>query len=628
MSTHGEIDYESIPQFLRPSCERWLSQDRNTATRSEIMNLICNRDWNELHNRFDARIAFGTAGLRARMEAGFSRMNTLVVIQATQGLALYVKRQFPDNLVAVVGHDHRHHSHEFAAVTAATFLEAGFKVYYLNDKNHFTHTPMVPFTVDQVEASVGVMITASHNPKMDNGYKVYYANGCQIIPPHDKGIAASIDENLNLWTNAWKSEEVIDSNLARGTFIYAQKEMTSKYVSKMCKSLVIEGTKSLLETAKPWFVYTAMHGVGGSIFSRIMGEILGLKSGRDYLEVEQQCKPDPDFPTVSFPNPEEKGALDLSIALADRNGISLVLANDPDADRFSAAVKKPETGKWQQLSGNQIGFLFAYYEFQCYEQKSTEFKKSHPLAMLSSTVSSQMIKRMAEIEGFYFEDTLTGFKWIGNRAISLVQEGYYIPFSFEEAIGYMFPQMEFDKDGISAAVVFLQAYKLWSSNSHKNPLDLLKQGYERYGFFKEYNGYFYVSKPEILIDLFAKVRQYRNMSGKCYPTEIGSEFDVISFRDLTLGFQSDTKDHKPTLPVDPSSQMITVAAKLRNSDDREQIRFTLRGSGTEPKLKVYIESCAQSESRALSLAKLASEVLQREWLMPGVGGLSKEFHRT
>lgn len=616
---------ESIPLDLRDSVALWLAQDGNDETRMEIIELCKDKNWAELHKRLDTRILFGTAGLRSRMEAGFSRMNTLVVLQATQGLVRYIKNQYPDNLVAVVGHDHRYYSKEFASATAATFLEAGYKVYYLNEGDTFVHTPMVPFTVNQVNASVGVMITASHNPKMDNGYKVYYSNGCQIISPHDKGIAHSIDENLNPWPNAWKWNKTISKGLENGSLIYARKEMTSLYVKKMGTSLVDKDNKILLKKGKPWFVYTPMHGVGYDIFHEIASKILGLKADEDFYGVKEQLYPDPGFPTVSFPNPEEAGALDLAIRLADSNGIALAIANDPDADRFSAAIKDDRTGAWKQLTGNEIGFLFASYEFQKYRERATRCPSLQPLAMLNSTVSSQMIKKMAEKEGFHFEETLTGFKWIGNRAFDLEKRGFYVPFGFEEAIGYMFPIMEHDKDGVSAAIVFLQAYIEWSQNQ-KNPLDILEDGFQLYGVFKEKNGYYLVNEPSMIQKVFDYIRNDYTPAQSLYPQLIGEELSVITFRDLTVGFQSDTNDHKPTLPTDPSSQMITVTARpIDDAESSESVRFTIRGSGTEPKLKVYIEAIAQSETRANELAHLTWNVLQKEWFRPEATGLTTTF---
>lgn len=619
---------DKIPEDLKGKIGEWLKVDENPETINEVLSLCEEGNWTGLHKRFDQRIVFGTAGLRACMEAGFSRINTLVVLQATQGLSKYIKTQFPNNLVAVVGHDHRFHSKEFAEVTATVFLAAGFKVYYLNPSDSFVHTPLVPFAVNEVNASVGVMITASHNPKMDNGYKVYYANGCQIIPPHDKNIAACIDENLQPWKDSWNSKKMIPKALNDGNLEYTRNEIFQKYVDKMNKTLVhIKEFSTTNNPRSPWLVYTPMHGVGYDIFHKIASECLNLEEELDYLCVPEQIIPDPSFPTVSFPNPEERGALDIAIALAQKNNISLVLANDPDADRFSVAVKNKQTDVWQQLTGNEIGFLLAYHSLEQYNKLDPQLKKYNPLAMLNSTVSSQMIKKMAEVEGFHYEDTLTGFKWIGNKAVDLEKRGYMVLFGFEEAIGYMFPAMEHDKDGISAAVVFLQASYEWEKLEQMSPLDILEQGFKKYGVFKEYNGYYKLSDLSMTDQIFAYFRNEYTKESEHYPSHIGKELQILTFRDLTVGYQSDTENHVPNLPVDPSSQMITMTAKplVDSASGDDSIRFTIRGSGTEPKLKVYIEAYAQSKTEANSLAHMTWDVLKREWFRPEETGLTTNF---
>ncbi|KAG0671165.1 Phosphoglucomutase-3 [Maudiozyma exigua] len=626
MAIEMECSLEQIPADLQVPILKWLAQDKNIETRDEIVNLCNDHNWEELHKRFDKRIVFGTAGLRSSMEAGFSRMNSLVVLQTSQGLATYLKKVNPNNLTFVIGHDHRLHSEEFADVTTAIFLKAGFKVYSLNAKNELVHTPMVPFSVDHLQAAAGVMITASHNPMMDNGYKVYYANGCQIIPPHDHNIAKAIDENLEPWSNDWDWENVMAQGKKNGKLVYIKGSMTKTYLESIEKSLLdVSLLPQLSEmSGSPWFVYTPMHGVGQEIFESIVTNVFNLKEGADYICVPDQVVPDPTFPTVSFPNPEEKGALDLAIKLAENNGIRLVLANDPDADRFSIAVKDPRTGVWKQISGDEIGFLFATYEFQRYQKFDDRFRKEHPLAIVNSTVSSQLIKRMSEVEGFLYNDTLTGFKWIGNRTRDLEKEGYYVPLGYEEAIGYMFPQMEHDKDGISALTVFLQAYTSWILDSNKYPLDVLEDGFKKYGYFKQYNGYYKLPNQKLINEIFDYIRNKYEPNGT-YPRVIGGQLYVQVFRDLTTGFQSDTPDHKPLLPVDPSSQMITVIAKQNYESEKEVIRFTMRGSGTEPKLKVYIEACAESETKANYLTKATWELLKKEWFRPDVTGLKTDF---
>lgn len=614
-----------VPGDLNGVLTLWLAQDGDEETRGEVLELCRAEQWSELRERLGKRLQFGTAGLRAQMGAGFNRMNALVVIQATQGLAQYVKRQQPERLVAVVGHDHRWRSQRFALATAATLVEAGFTVHLLNGHNRYVHTPMVPFAVNEMGAAVGVMITASHNPATDNGYKVYYSNGCQIIPPHDRGIAQAIEENLELWPRAWKWDEVLEEALNSGTLLHDRGILCCGYASKMEAFLVDKALTGAIKNGKPWFVYTPMHGVGYEVFSKIVERTMGLVADEDYLCVTEQQQPDPSFPTVRFPNPEEKGALDLAIALAEANDISLVLANDPDADRFSVAYKDPTTRAWRQLTGNEIGFLFATYEYQRYQALDDEFKKKHPLAMLNSTVSSQMMKKMAETEGFHYVETLTGFKWLGNRAFDLEAIGYYVAFGFEEAIGYMFPSITHDKDGIAAAVVFLQAYRKWLDSENKTLSMIIEEGYQKYGVFKEYNGYYIVDNPAKTDEVFHYIRNEYPKGHDPYPYQVGDQLTVTYYRDLTEGYESDTVQNIPTLPVDPSSHMITVCAKIAGTNATETVRFTIRGSGTEPKLKVYIEACAKTEEQAQKNARTTWETLKREWFRPDITGLTTNF---
>ncbi|CCF56688.1 hypothetical protein KAFR_0B03920 [Kazachstania africana CBS 2517] len=612
---------EYVPERLKVSCDRWLRYDQNEETRSEILTIIGRKDWKELGNRLEGRIPFGTAGLRGRMEAGFTRMNSLVILQTSQGLAQYIMEKFPQNLSVVVGHDHRYHSKEFADITVATFLNAGFKVFYLNTENEFVHTPLVPYSVDKLRSACGVMITASHNPKDDNGYKVYYSNGCQIIPPHDKNIALTIEKNLTPWSKDWNWKDLFSTEERNGNLEFNGNKMFLAYVQDITRYVFTNGSP-MLKTGKPWFVYTPMHGVGHKIFGQIAKQVLGLSENVDYFSVPEQIKPDPSFPTVSFPNPEEKGALDMAIQLAEREGLTLIIANDPDADRFSAAVKDKRSHEWRQLSGNEIGSLFAIFKLQEHKEKAASRK---PLAMLNSTVSSQMLKKMAQVEGFHYEETLTGFKWIGNRALQLEQQGYDVCFGYEEAIGYMFPCMEHDKDGIIASVVFLHMYSKWLELEGLGPLDVLDLCFEKYGVFSEYNGYYTVEEPALIESVFSYIRDEYCPKARPYPEKLGREFFLTSFRDLTLGYQSDTIDFKPTLPVDASSQMITATLKPERTVGHEEIRFTIRGSGTEPKLKVYIESHAANKEAAANLAHLTWNVLRREWFRPEITGLKTSF---
>jgi phosphoglucomutase len=511
------------------------------------------------------------------MGAGFSLMNDVTVLQASQGLASYVGRGS-----VVIGHDHRLNSQRFAEITATVFLLKGFKVHYLVNDEHdgFVPTPLVPFTVDQMGASVGVMITASHNPALDNGYKVYWSNGCQIIPPRDDEIATAILENLEPLEGSHDLKRAIDEGLKNGQLEYVKTRMIDRYIQHL-KQLVKK------QVTIP-FVYTPMHGVGLEAFART-AQLLNTF----VTTVTEQSEPDPFFSTVKFPNPEEKGALELAMARADELGIKLIIANDPDADRFSAAVK---VGEWRQLTGNELGFLFANHIL-----KTTDAPLDK-VYMVNSTVSSQMINAMSKKLGFHYVETLTGFKWIGNKAIDLESKGYEVPFGFEEAIGFMFNGIH-DKDGISSAVVFLQMAQQWQEEG-TNALEVLEQGFKNFGYFKEYNSYYTVHDPSFIKPVFEKIRGGYDE----YPEHIG-DFKVTYWRDLTIGYDSSTLDHRPLLPVDSGSQMITAVI----SRDQGQIRFTMRGSGTEPKLKVYVEAQADGEDEALALAQQVWNLLKKEW---------------
>ncbi|THW39315.1 hypothetical protein D6D22_06354 [Aureobasidium pullulans] len=577
-----------MDQTLQNLVKEWLRLDQDESTRSEIERLAAESNTVELQSRLQKRIAFGTAGLRGRMEAGFSRMNSLTVIQASQGLAEYLLRSETDVKTRgiVIGRDARHNSDKFAKLVAAVFVAKGIPVKWLGQ----VHTPLVPYTVAHLNAAAGVMVTASHNPAADNGYKVYWGNGCQIIPPHDAGIAKSIEENLEPIT--WDMEVV-----ERGGPLVtnALRQVEAGYMSTVARNASISNSESSLP-----FVYTPMHGVGLPFFTSVMKQ-LGLENKMHV--VQEQAHPDPDFPTVRFPNPEEKGALDLAKQVADRNGVNLILANDPDADRFAAAEKVE--GEWRQLTGNQMGVLLASHVLDTYQPRSN----SKGLAMLSSTVSSKMLAGMVAADGkFHWEETLTGFKWLGNRSRDLQQQGYDALFAYEEAIGYMFSEVVFDKDGVAAAAVFLAACNRWNKEG-LTPWTKYNQLCEKYGYFEDANTYFISPSSDVTNAVFERIRQNK-------PTHVGRR-SILRWRDLTIGYDSATPDNKPTLPVDKSSQMISCELD-------GNVHFTVRGSGTEPKIKFYIEGSASTSAEAKASAHEVLEDLMREWFKPEENGLKRE----
>ena len=569
--------------------ELWLQQDKDQETRSQIEELLKKDELEELELRLRKRIAFGTAGLRSSMKAGFAHMNSLTVLAASQGLADYVISQHddtPDQLAIAVGYDARHNSEKFARLAAATFLEKGLKVLWFGQ---ICHTPMVPFAVSHYKAAAGVMVTASHNPKNDNGYKVYWSNGSQIIPPHDAGIAKAIDEvkEILTWdTNLVDSHERVQRVFAEAAKLYLD------HIRELVWPL------PSVEQAMP-FTYTPMHGVGLTMMKQI-AYMLWFR-GHFMREVAAQAQPDPEFPTIPFPNPEEKGALDLAMQEASKNNTDIIIANDPDADRFSVAQRIAK-GQYHQFTGNQIGILFASFVFETYAGDKSK------LAMLASTVSSRMLASMAAKEGFHFQDTLTGFKWLGNVAQDLQKQGYDPAFAFEEAIGFMFPTVVWDKDGIAAAAVFLTAWQRWKKQG-MTPWQKLQQLYKTYGYFEDANTYLISPAPEVTNRAFDDIRK---SNGGNRPVKLGKR-DILRWRDLTLGYDSGTADKKPILPVDASAQMITC--------ELENLVFTVRGSGTEPKIKLYIEGKGDTSEEAKQLAQEVLQDLLTEWFKPEVYGL-------
>ncbi|MCJ1411763.1 Phosphoglucomutase-3 [Ptychographa xylographoides] len=570
---------ETFPVAVLNLANEWLRLDRDPATRSEIAELLKCGAIQELTARMKPRITFGTAGLRARMEAGFSRMNELTVTQTSQGLASYLLQNVNGAAEkgVVIGYDARHNSKRFALKAAEAFHTKGIQIWW---HDSIVHTPMIPYSVNRLGAAAGIMITASHNPAADNGYKVYGSNSCQINSPADKMIAATILENLE--PISYRPDQDGEALLKIGQdghlrFRNVSHQLIPDYHTQIQGLLF----SPLNPKITPRFVYTPLHGVGLSFLTEGLRRAFepGIsgseKSSEDVHSimkvVRSQARPDPDFPTVKYPNPEESGALDLAEALADEEEISLVFANDPDADRFSIAEKVD--GVWHQLTGDQVGVFLGYYMYQLESHTKS-------MTMLTSAVSSQMLASMGEHEGFTVEETLTGFKWLGNRALTL---GSNVVFGYEEALGYMFPQFVRDKDGIAAALVFLKACSEWNS-----PWAKLQELYQKYGYFENLNTYWRCAEPHLVAAAFAKIRQSTK--------ELPFSRKLDRYRDLTLGIDTGTADQKPVLPTDNNTQMITFW--LSGSDFDDGIRFTIRASGTEPKVKIYLECRSDQQGQA------------------------------
>lgn len=579
--------------------QQWAAWDPNPLTKKHMIEA----DDEKLSQMFSKRIGFGTAGLRARMQPGPTGMNDVVVFQTAQGIIEYYSQESADikKKILVIGYDHRASpewnlsSKTFALVTALVARHRpDWKCVLLED---YVATPMVPFSMQKLKKDddkntlvVGIMVTASHNPAQDAGYKVYGPDACQIRSPVDAGIAAAILENLEPWGDYGKELEDLRNGdnkekvcLGLGT---DAKPYIDTYFEALAQSGLItnQASKMTIPVEKqPRFCYTALHGVGYPFAVRSF-ETFGLSS---FISVPSQQSTNPLFPTVPFPNPEERGALDLAQAHAKQHNCCIVLANDPDADRLAVAEFCQDTRTWTVLTGDQMGALFAWW------LSSTMKGKCHrPMAMCTSTVSSQLVAEMCRKKGLHVEDTLTGFKWIGARASELHRSGEYnFVFAYEEAIGFCCGAVVFDKDGISALSVFaeltLAVYE--KGLTLKGQLQAL---YHEYGEFVSNNGYYIMSDSSVTIPIFAhmcrvlKIPTSTEEMAKTNWTDGSTavvSYPVASVRYLgEPGFDSKTPDQRPTLPTSSSSPMLTV--RFCNGCVAQ-----FRASGTEPKFKYYIE---------------------------------------
>ena len=516
---------------LFSKAQDWLNQDPDQETRAELEQLLSQaKSGNaeaqaELTNRFDGRLQFGTAGLRGRLQAGSMGMNRVLVAQAAGGLAAYLK-DYDKTPSIVIGYDGRKNSDVFARDTAEIMAGAGIKAYLLPRK---LPTPVLAYAIQYFDATAGVMVTASHNPPEDNGYKVYLGKengGGQIVLPADKDIAALIDK-------------VAAGNIAdlprSQDFTILNDEIVDAYIAK---------TASLAKEPKADinYVYTAMHGVGYEVLSKTLAKA-GLPQPH---VVAEQVWPDGTFPTVNFPNPEEKGALDLAIKVAKENNAEFIIANDPDADRLAVAVPDAK-GNWKPLHGNVIGCYLGWYLAKQYHAQG---KKG---VLACSLVSSPALAEIAKKYGFDSEETLTGFKYIG-KVNGLL-------FGFEEALGYLVdPDKVRDKDGISAAIVFLDLVRSLKKEG-KTLADYAAD------FTKEFGAYV-SGQISIRVSDLSEIGKLMSVLRNNPPAEVGG-FKVATFLDHTK--------------TDRQSDILVFV--LENGS-----RLIARPSGTEPKIKFYLDA--------------------------------------
>jgi phosphomannomutase len=541
---------------------RWMAADPDPETAAETAALLASNDMAGLRDQFGSRLTFGTAGLRGPIAAGPNRMNRLVVRQSAAGLGQRIRTEGPDYAKrgVVIGFDARHKSDAFASDTARVFAAQGIPVFLFA---HIIPTPVLAFAVTYLGCAAGVMVTASHNPPQDNGYKVYWGDGPQIVSPLDTEIAAEIDGVAASVASPLLSPDgdplirFVDSSVI---------EAYHAGVSNLDTRTSDATTRSQLR-----IVYTAMHGVGGASMLRVFHEA----GFTNVSPVAEQLSPDPDFPTVAFPNPEEPGALELSYVHARSTDAHLIIANDPDADRMSAAIPDPSRmGGWRQLRGDEVGWLLAQHLLNV----STD---AGPDRLVATTiVSSSLLSLMAAKHGVHYSETLTGFKWLARNVLAHRELGHVHVLSYEEALGYSVGTLVLDKDGLSAALVLadLAAARHAAGSSLVEALVEIEAEYGRFETEQQSLRFEGVDAEEQMASLMNRLRA--NL-----PTSIAG-VAVTSVRDIAT--------------ETPSADVVI----LRLGENGAVGRVTVRPSGTEPKCKVYYEVVSHGSPPTVSIDAL------------------------
>ncbi|MFN0061110.1 MAG: phospho-sugar mutase [Myxococcaceae bacterium] len=560
---------------LRRRAETWLADDPDPETVSELQGLLARDAKGELRERFGASLTFGTAGLRGVLGAGPNRMNRAVVRRVTAGLARYLLAHVPDaaRRGVVVGRDARRWSDVFAQDAAGVLAAHGILAHVFDG---VVPTPVCAFAVTQLDAAAGVMVTASHNPPEYNGYKVYWGNGAQIVPPHELGISGEIERvgparDVPLLARA-EAE-------AKGRYRAIRSNLGQQYLDAIDGlRLVPQGDATLS------LVYTALHGVGGH-----WAETALRRAGYSRLAcVADQHQPDGAFPTVRFPNPEEPGALDLARGLAESLKADVVLANDPDADRL-AVMARDGAGALRMLSGNELGVLLGHYLLTA---RRVSAKK--PL-VITTVVSSTQLRSIAHALNAEYEETLTGFKWIANQAIARERDaGAHFLFGYEEALGYCVGSVVRDKDGLSAALLAAELAAVCRATG-ETLLGRLERLQREFGLSvgRQHNvTHAGVSGAQHIAAWMNALR--------------GSPPEAVGTRRVTEFIDYQTGERLP-----PTNMLVFALG--------EGTRVIVRPSGTEPKVKFYFElregvAASETVSEARRRAESGLDELVQDFL--------------
>ncbi|MCL2762893.1 MAG: phospho-sugar mutase [Treponema sp.] len=550
----------------------YIARERDAGFRAEVEELMAQANEKELEDRFYRDLEFGTGGLRGVIGGGYNRMNTLVVKSATQGLATYLIKAFPEKaaagkLSAAIAYDSRRYSAEFAEAAALIFAANGIKTWLFSGMRP---TPELSFAIRHLGCDTGIVVTASHNPPQYNGYKAYWNDGSQVIHPHDTGI---IDEVNNVKTiNEISRQEALD----KGLLCIIDKEVDEPYQA-MVKSRLFRPELIQEKAGEVKIVFTPLHGTGALHVEKVLGDL-----GLQVITVPEQREGDGAFPTVAFPNPEEAAALEMAIKLGAKEKADVVMATDPDADRFGIAVPD-KNGSFVLVTGNQMGVLMADYMFLSLKELG---KLPADAAMVNTIVTTGMQKRVAQFYGAVCVECLTGFKWIAdvmrkweNGKASGTADAKTFVFGTEESYGYLIETEVRDKDGISAAALTAEMTLYWRSKG-KSLLDRLDELYHHCGYWQELGISKYFQGPEGPAIMKGIMDKYRSNP----PAALGG-IAVSKVRDLEHGGDN--------LPPSDVLQFFLADGTV----------VSARPSGTEPKIKFYASCCAEVGTGGLTAAK-------------------------
>ncbi len=547
-----DIEELNIDASAKKNVMSWLEGSYDEETKQAIRNMMANP--NELNESFYKNLEFGTGGLRGILGVGTNRMNKYTVAMATQGLANYVKKCFPDAnpLKAAISHDSRNFSREFAEITAKVLAANGFHVYLFDGMRP---TPELSFAVRHYGCQTGVMVTASHNPKEYNGYKAYWDDGCQLTAPHDTNV---IDEVL-------KIKDVKDVKMTgnENEIEIIGKELDKIYMDRVEQNSLHPELIKKHHDIK--IVYTPLHGTGITLIPPMLQQ-LGFTNVN---VVKEQAIPDGNFPTTPSPNPEEHAAMKMAVELATKIDADIVFASDPDADRIGVAVKRPD-GEWMLLNGNQTLSVLIYYLMKEWKETNRLTGKEY---IVKTIVTSELPADIAKKVGVKVYDVLTGFKFIGAKILELEGKEVFIG-GGEESYGCMIGDFVRDKDAVAGCSMIAEI-AAWAAEQGKTFFDILVDIYKEYGFYKE--GLLSVVRKgkSGAEEIQQMMKNYRENP----PKEINGE-RVVCLKDYKLHESIDLTTGKKERIDLPTSNVLQFFTEKGN-------KVTVRPSGTEPKIKFY-----------------------------------------